>query len=68
MFCILITSNLGDIKTIITHPSTTTHNNLNFYEKVVITITESFLRISLGIDNINDLLYDFFLSFNKNFY
>lgn len=62
---IYITPNLGDIKTIITHPSTTTHNNINFIDKFIFLILESLLRISLGIENINELIYDFYHSINK---
>lgn len=60
-----ITPNLGDIKTIITHPSTTTHNNINFIDKFIFLILESLIRISLGIENINELIYDFYFSINK---
>lgn len=60
-----ITPNLGDIKTIITHPSTTTHNNINFIDKFIFLILESLIRISIGIENINELIYDFYFSINK---
>ncbi|ASS47137.1 O-succinylhomoserine sulfhydrylase [Candidatus Nasuia deltocephalinicola] len=64
---VFITPNLGDLKTIITQPSVTTHGSLFFYEKILITLPDSFLRLSFGIENINDIIYDFFLIF-KNYY
>lgn len=62
---ISITPNLGDIRTIITHPSTTTHNGIDFLDKFLFLITDSLLRISLGIENVYILLYDFYLSFKN---
>ncbi len=54
-----ITANLGDTRTIVTHPATTTHSKLSNEEQVQIGITEGTLRISVGLENIDDLVDDF---------
>lgn len=53
-----ISNNLGDGRTLITHPSTTTHSNIDKKEQVKIGITENLLRVSVGIEHIDDLLND----------
>ncbi len=53
-----ITSNLGDTRTTITHPSTTTHSKLNPEEKKEAGITDGMLRVSVGLENIEDLIED----------
>ena len=55
---ISITANLGDDKTTITHPSTTTHVRLTKEEKEQTHISESLIRISVGLENIEDIIDD----------
>ena len=55
---ISITANLGDTKTTITHPSTTTHVRLSEEEKKQISISENLIRISVGLENIEDIIDD----------
>ena len=55
---ISITANLGDAKTTITHQSTTTHVRLTKEEKEQTHITESLIRISVGLENIEDIIDD----------
>ncbi|MBT4204061.1 aminotransferase class V-fold PLP-dependent enzyme [Hyphomicrobiales bacterium] len=55
---ILISNNLGDSKSLITHPSTTTHQKLTDKEKDTLGITDSILRLSVGLENPNDLIDD----------
>jgi O-succinylhomoserine sulfhydrylase len=54
-----ISSNLGDTRTIITHPSTTTHSKLSPEERKLSGITDGMLRISVGLEHIDDLVADF---------
>lgn len=54
-----IASNLGDTRTIITHPATTTHAKLTPEERALSNITDGMLRVSVGLEHINDLLEDF---------
>ena len=53
-----ISNNLGDAKSLITHPSTTTHSNLEEEDRLKIGITQSMCRLSVGIENVEDLIKD----------
>ena len=55
---ISITANLGDVKTTITHPATTTHGRLSPEDKDKAGITEGLVRLSVGIEAIDDLKTD----------
>ncbi|MDC0596891.1 O-succinylhomoserine sulfhydrylase [Candidatus Pseudothioglobus singularis] len=55
---ISITANLGDTKTTITHPSSTTHVRLSDDEKKQTHITENLIRISVGLENVEDIIAD----------
>ncbi|MEC7551551.1 MAG: PLP-dependent transferase, partial [Pseudomonadota bacterium] len=54
-----ISNNLGDAKSLITHPSTTTHQKLEDQERLKIGITPGTLRISVGLEDPQDLIDDF---------
>jgi O-succinylhomoserine sulfhydrylase len=53
-----ISNNLGDAKSIITHPATTTHQRLPPEQKVELGITPGLVRLSLGIEDADDILAD----------
>lgn len=53
-----ITANLGDVKSTITHPATTTHGRLTPELREEIGIKESLVRISVGLENIEDIKND----------
>ena len=53
-----ISNNLGDTKTLITHPSTTTHHRLSKNEKNCLRITENLLRLSVGLEEPIDIISD----------
>ena len=55
---VLISNNLGDAKSIITHPSTTTHQRLADEQKSVLGITPGLVRLSVGIEDTDDLISD----------
>lgn len=55
---VLISNNLGDAKSIVTHPATTTHQRLPQDQKDLLGITPGLVRISVGIEDPNDLLAD----------
>lgn len=54
-----ISSNLGDSRTIITNPNTTTHSKLPKEDKAKLGITEGLIRVSVGLEDISDLIADF---------
>jgi O-succinylhomoserine sulfhydrylase len=55
---ISITANLGDVKTTVTHPATTTHGRLSPEDKERAGITENLIRLSVGIEAVEDLKTD----------
>lgn len=54
---------MGDAKTLAIHPWTTTHEQLSDQEKADSGVTEDLIRISVGIEHIDDILADFEQSF-----
>ncbi len=55
---ILISNNLGDAKSLITHPTTTTHKNLTDEARAELGITDGLLRLSVGLEDSDDLTED----------
>ncbi|WP_111731988.1 O-succinylhomoserine sulfhydrylase [Roseovarius amoyensis] len=55
---VLISNNLGDAKSIVTHPATTTHQRLSDEHKASMGITPGLVRLSLGIEDTDDLIDD----------
>ena len=53
-----ISNNLGDAKSLITHPWTTTHQSRSAEEKSKMGITEGLLRLSVGLEDVEDLIDD----------
>lgn len=53
-----ITANLGDVKTIITHPATTTHSRVSPEDRLKAGITDNLIRISVGLESIEDIKRD----------
>jgi O-succinylhomoserine sulfhydrylase len=55
---IQISNNLGDSKSLITHPTTTTHKNLTDEARAELGISDGLLRLSVGLEDVNDLIED----------
>ena len=53
-----LTSNLGDSRTIVTHPASTTHAKLTAAERLDVGITAGLVRVSVGLENIADIKWD----------
>ena len=53
-----ITNNIGDTKSLVTHPATTTHRVLEQKERDALGVTDNLVRISIGLEDINDLKKD----------
>jgi O-succinylhomoserine sulfhydrylase len=51
-------ANLGDTRSIATHPASTTHSKLTEAERAVVGITPGLIRISVGLENIKDIMAD----------
>ncbi len=55
---IQISNNLGDAKSLITHPATTTHKNLSEDDREELGISDGMIRLSVGLEDADDLLED----------
>ena len=55
---ISITANLGDVKTTVTHPATTTHGRVSEEEKQRAGVTENLIRLAIGLESVADLKAD----------
>ncbi len=53
-----LTANLGDTRSIASHPASTTHAKLTNEEREIVGITPGLIRISVGLENVNDILND----------
>jgi O-acetylhomoserine (thiol)-lyase len=51
-------ANLGDTRTIVTHPASTTHSQLSSAEQLTAGVLPGGLRVSLGIEHIDDIKAD----------
>ena len=56
--CIDISNNLGDSKSLVTHPATTTHRRLGEGGRRAVGITDGIIRLSVGLEDPDDLLTD----------
>jgi len=53
-----LTANLGDSRTIVSHPASTTHSKLSDEEKAAVGITNGMIRISIGLEHHEDIMSD----------
>jgi O-succinylhomoserine sulfhydrylase len=53
-----ISNNLGDSKSLITHPATTTHRRMGEQARLAVGITDGVLRVSVGLEDVRDLVED----------
>jgi O-succinylhomoserine sulfhydrylase len=53
-----ISNNLGDAKSLITHPATTTHQRITAQARADLGITDGFLRLSVGLEHPDDIIED----------
>lgn len=55
---ISFSANLGDTRSIATHPASTTHSKLNEAERASVGISDGLIRVSVGLEHINDIIRD----------
>ena len=60
-----ISNNLGDSKSLITHPATTTHQRLSPESRLNVGITDSMVRLSVGLEDSADIMGDLELALKK---
>ncbi len=58
-------ANVGDAKTLVIHPASTTHQQLNDEEQLSAGVNKELVRVSVGYEHINDIKDDFENAFGK---
>lgn len=53
-----LSANLGDTRTIVTHPASTTHSKLTLEERLAVGITDGLVRVSVGLETVSDVIND----------
>lgn len=53
-----LSANLGDTRSIITHPASTTHSKLSREDRLVVSITDGLVRVSVGLEHVDDIIND----------
>jgi O-succinylhomoserine sulfhydrylase len=53
-----LSANLGDTRTIVTHPASTTHSKLTVEERLAVSITDGLVRVSVGLETVQDIIND----------
>ena len=53
-----LSANLGDTRSIVTHPASTTHSKLTEDERLAVSITDGLVRVSVGLETVNDVIND----------
>ena len=53
-----LSANLGDTRTIVTHPASTTHASLSEEDRLEVGITDGLVRVSVGLENADDIIAD----------
>ena len=60
-----VTANLGDTRSIASHPASTTHGKLTEAERAEVNITPGLIRISVGLEYVDDILNDILQALDK---
>jgi len=58
-------ANVGDAKTLVIHPASTTHQQLSTEEQISAGVTDDLIRVSVGLEHIDDIIEDFDQALNK---
>ena len=51
-------ANIGDAKSLVVHPASTTHQQLTPEEQIASGVTDDFVRLSIGLENVEDIIAD----------
>lgn len=60
-----LSANLGDTRTIVTHPASTTHSKLSIEDRLEVGITDGLVRCSIGLENVEDVINDLSQALNN---
>jgi len=59
-----LSANLGDTRTIVTHPASTTHSKLSEEDRLEVSITDGLVRVSVGLEHVDDIINDLNFALN----
>ena len=59
-------ANIGDSRSLAIHPATTTHSQLSYEDKLKSGVSESYVRLSVGIEHIDDIIGDLTVALDKS--
>ena len=59
-------ANVGDVKSLVIHPASTTHRQLNEKEQINAGVAPDMVRLSIGIEDVNDIIWDIDQALNKS--
>ena len=59
-------ANVGDVKSLVIHPASTTHRQLNEQEQINAGVAPDMVRLSIGIEDVNDIIWDIDQALNKS--
>jgi O-acetylhomoserine (thiol)-lyase len=57
--------NIGDCRSLVTHPASTTHSQLNSQARMAAGVTDTYIRLSIGLENAKDIIVDLDQALNK---
>ncbi len=60
-----LSANLGDTRSIVTHPASTTHSKLSLEDRLEVSITDGLVRVSVGLEHIDDIINDLKQALNE---
>ena len=63
-----LTANLGDVRSIATHPASTTHSKLTVEQRLDVGITDGLVRLSIGLENVEDIWGDIQNALNSSIF
>ncbi len=58
-------ANVGDAKTLVIHPASTTHQQLSLEEQISAGVSPEMIRVSVGLEHIDDIIEDFDIALSK---
>ncbi|MBJ6366611.1 trans-sulfuration enzyme family protein [Snuella sedimenti] len=60
-----LSANLGDTRSIVTHPASTTHSKLSEADRLEVSITDGLVRVSVGLEHVDDVIADLEQALNR---
>jgi O-acetylhomoserine (thiol)-lyase len=59
-------ANVGDVRSLVIHPASTTHQQLNDADQLTAGVTKDMVRLSVGLEDLSDIIWDLDQSLEKS--